>query len=143
MINNHQKAIVVPIATRSYSEVSTSQEFLSSLIILNDLHEKVLLDYDLLKVHVEDFKKTKIKLIGNPFVRIQTDLFELTYKLKLHILNCRVYNDLLFEDVAIDDNLNLQLESLLTTTKNLCDKYQTIKEDLRTTPYPRRSSFFV
>ncbi len=135
--------IMIPRVSRSYSEISTSEDFFSSQIILTELQEKVNLNNDLLKVHVDDFKRSRITLIGNPFIKIQTNLFELTYLLKLHILNCRVYNNLLFDDVEIDDNLNLQLESLLATTKDLCERYEIIKEELTITPYPRRSSLMV
>jgi len=81
------------------------------------------------------FKKNRISLIGNPFIRLHSKLVELIYLLKLHTLNCRVYNDLLFDDVEIDDNLNLQLKSLLATTKDLIEKYANIKEKLITTPH--------
>ena len=134
---------MIPISLKSYSEFSTSEEFISSLYTLTDLQEKVSHDFDTLKIISEDFKKSRIQFIGNPFIRLQSKLLEVTYLLKLHILNCGVYNDLLFEDVQIDDNLNLQLESLLETTKDLCKRYEIIREVLNTTPYPSRSSQFI
>ena len=131
---------MVPIADISSSQLSKTEEFLSSQLVLSELNERILHDHDMLKIHVEDFKKSRIKLIGNPFMKIQNSIFELTYLLKLHILNCRVYSDLLFDDVKIDEDLNLQLESLLATTQDLCDRYGVIRKALRDTPYPRRAS---
>ena len=129
-----------PISAKHFPEVSTSEEFLSSLYSIAYLQEQVSNDYDLLKVEIVTFKKNRISLIGNPFIRLHSKLVELIYLLKLHTLNCRVYNDLLFDDVEIDDNLNLQLKSLLATTKDLIEKYANIKEKLITTPTPVKTT---
>jgi hypothetical protein len=126
------------INRKPFFEASTSEDFIASLMTLSNLQISVKKDYDNLHIHIADFKKTNIAFLGNPFVKFQTELFELTYLLKMHILNCRVYHDLLFEDIEIDDNLILQLNSLLITTKNLCERYDDIIERLRVTPWPRR-----
>jgi len=108
------------------------RDFLDNFDLLSSMQEGINHEYEFIQNHLNLQKKTNVYLIGNPVLKLQSNLVELNYSLKLHVLNCKVYESLIYDNVEIDDMLKLQIRGLQETTYELGQKYIAIKDRYQT-----------
>jgi len=108
------------------------RDFLDNFDLLSSMQEGINHKYEFIQNHLNLQKKTNVYLIGNPVLKLQSNLVELNYSLKLHVLNCKVYESLIYDNVEIDDMLKLQIRGLQETTYELGQKYIAIKDRYQT-----------
>lgn len=112
----------------------TLKEFQDNFSFLMETKNDMAATYDELKAIIQASKENHIPLIGNPLIRIQNSLIELSYLLKLHSLNCKVYQELIAEEVDLDQSFIQQLNCMLDMTKEISVKFGFLRERLVSMP---------
>lgn len=74
--------------------------------------------YEEVKSHLSVVKALGKALIGNPALKLENKVIELFYLIMQHNMNCNIYIDLI-EGPTVDEDLRLQLMSLLTISRNI------------------------
>ncbi len=110
-----------------FSDSIIVRDFLDNFSLLARIQDDINNDYDLMLSQLSIQKESKVRLIGNPILKFQSNLVELNYSLRIHVLNCNVYRSLIYDNVYVDNMLILQLRSLQETTYDIKQKYRSIK----------------
>ena len=104
--------------------------FRQSLEELTLMHIEGIHAYERTREVLTQYKRNQVSLIGNGFLKLLNQLIEFNYLLKLHILNCEVYRDLLDEGITIDESLILQLEDLINTSQKMSKQLEDFQINL-------------
>lgn len=112
----------------------TLRNFVDSYPTLGKMHQAMSRTYEAFKHIIEASKENNIPLIGNPIVKLQNELIELSYLLRQHQLNCTVFLELIEEKVVIDQEFVQQLNWLLAMTQDISCKYELLKEKMNELP---------
>ncbi len=105
--------------------------FFDNYTSLSKMEKNLQSTYDGVKGALNVAKEFGIPLSNNPLIKIQNHVIGLEYLLNQHILNCKVYMDLLKEDTVVDKQFVLQIQSLIYTQKEFYDKFLVLQKRLK------------
>ncbi len=101
-------------------------EFVSGITILKNLNNQIVDLLFLVKGKLQYCKKRDLPIIGNPLHKIFNEIIKLNYCSLQLIDNCKVYKELIEDDILIDHLFLLQLDGLLSEIRVMQNTYEMV-----------------
>jgi len=101
-------------------------EFGKGITLLINLNSQTIDLQSAVKEELQYFKNNNIPIIGNPLNKIFNELIKLNYCSLQLIDNCKIYKDLIDNDIFVDHTFLLQLSGLLFEIEKMQYTYDII-----------------